>query len=155
MSGANKGASKAGANPPVCTILCFSFRDTFLSATFLNFCLYLVNLALSLGFNFTFPLRMFSAHSDRHWRRSLSALRKMVLQTLGWAFAKTKRRGTCRFNRDVIPMCTFQRLYTQWIPNLDVTSYISSTYTSWLSPGKMWLLSRIPSGVACFKSIKR
>ena len=59
---------------------------------------------------------MFSAHSDRHWRRSLSAPRKIALQTWGWAFAKARRSGAWRFTRDVIPMCTLQRLDVQWSP---------------------------------------
>ena len=90
ISGASKRARRAGAKPPVCTILCFCFKDTFLSATFLNFCRYLVNLAFSLGFNVTLPLRIFKAHSDRHWRRSLSAPRKIALHTWGWALAKAR-----------------------------------------------------------------
>ena len=29
MTGFNRGAKRTGTNPPVCTILCFCFRDTF------------------------------------------------------------------------------------------------------------------------------
>ena len=130
ISGASKGARRAGAKPPVCTILCFCFKDTFLSATFLNLCRYLVNLAFSLGFNVTLPLRMFKAHSDRHWRRSLSAPCKIALHTWGWALAKARRRGACRFTQDVIPMCTLRRLNIQW-------SLI-------LSPSLIYLPHRLP-----------
>ena len=106
ITGASSGVRSAGAKPPVCTILCFCFKDTFLSATLRSFWRYLVNLAFSAGFRVTFPLRMFSAHSERHWMRSLSAPHNITRHTWGWALAKARRRGACRFTRDVIPMCT-------------------------------------------------
>ena len=106
ITGASSGARSAGAKPPVCTILWFCFKDTFLSATLRSFWRYLVNLAFSAGVRVTFPLRMFSAYSERHWMRSLSAPCNITLHTWGWALAKARRRGACRYTRDVILMCT-------------------------------------------------
>ena len=83
-------------------ILCFSFKDTFLLATFLNFCLYLVRLAFWPGVSFTLPFSTFKAHSERHCNRSLSAPRKIALHTWGWAWDRALRIGACRFTREDI-----------------------------------------------------
>ena len=81
----------------------FCFKDTVFSATFYNFCWYLVNPALSLDTYCMLTLRMFSVHSGRQWR-SLSVQPKLLCKCEDEYSLRREGGLLVFFTRDVIPV---------------------------------------------------